>query len=298
MKNIGIIGCGTIAKYIYQSILNSKNYQIKAVCDLSPKKTEIYAKRDVEVFKNYKTMLSNVECDIVILLVHHLNRKSILEYLLKNNYLVLCEKPLIWKDKQVAELQNISKATNNYPVTMYHRSWNFNVKNAVSYCMNNEIEKIEIYYLEDIKLHTSEVSNIYLSDDNGGGCVNDNFPNSIHFLLSQSSIKFLNADGKIDKNYNSTIKATVDLMWRNIPVTVYLDWRSEVDMKCIKVYDRAGAKTFDMQEGFMPGKDSLYHEYFNILNNLDRYNRLDEFKNSVKIGELMQKINRKIRLNQ
>lgn len=291
MKNIVIIGCGKITEYIYKGLKSSETYNVQAVCDIEKNNAQKYINDGVKFFQDYKEMLTNCSIDYVLLLTHHYNRMPILDYLLKNKYNVICEKPIVCSRNEFKYLKNICDLYKNYPIIMYHRSYNKKIKYLYDVLNNKSVKEIEINYLENIIHHTNNYSNTILPDKNGGGCVCDNFPNCIHYLLKKGKVSFVESSRSVIKEHDYTSSAKIKLLFDDkILCRVNLDWHSKIDLKSIVVKTNDEIINIDLQEGYEVGKDSLYDEYSTFFKELNNYNKQQEFEIAEKIMELEENI--------
>lgn len=258
-KRVAIIGFGLLAQYIYPAIQKSKDFRCVAIVDKVKTKQEISRTVDVTgvpIYASYNEMEKHIEIDIIVLLTHHIRREKYLEELLENNLTIICEKPLCWTSKQKEMLK---KYITNFPMVIYHRSYSSAINEFLNYINTRRVQQIDIYYLEEISKHTSFKSNYIASDADGGGCVVDNLPNCIHFLLKYGKLEFISASGNKNKTFDYTTDAIIVCLWNNITCKIHLDWHSLIDEKSIVLTTDDGIVKLDWQNGM--GKDSLYKEY-------------------------------------
>lgn len=285
-----IIGLGMISKYIIPAI--EKYHELIAVCDIDDKKRS----ENHLFFTNYEEMLRLKDIDAVVICTSTQSRDHILLDVLKYNIpYVIVEKPLVvHKDT----LTNINTSILNKIITLYHRTYNFNTTKAISKIktVQASIDKIQIYYHENITLHTEDKNILMLPDNLGGGCINDNLPNCLDVLyciyseVVFQSIKFC----KRNEN-NATEEALIEFLCDGIPCIISLSWISCKEEKYISLDINGKTEYFNMLQGFLPTKASLYHEYdtfFKTIENLDYENNLMNSKRNVELtNEIISAIN-------
>jgi len=93
---IGIIGCGLIGKKRALALEEFEDDTLVACCDTDKNKIgEKFSKEfKCDFYNNYKTLIDDSDCDIIIVAVINKYAKDIVLYALKNNKHVLIEKPM------------------------------------------------------------------------------------------------------------------------------------------------------------------------------------------------------------
>ena len=109
--NIAIIGCGRVANHHIRAIKKFGKYSITGVCDLNISKANYYGKKyNIPIFSDYRHMLKNINCDVVVIItpsgMHFEHSYEILDKFKKN---VAIEKPISLKIEHVKKLFKKSK---------------------------------------------------------------------------------------------------------------------------------------------------------------------------------------------
>lgn len=271
MKKIVVIGLGDVSKYVIKGIEKSNSFEIVAICDNNPKRIEEFLDLGVDKFLDYKEMIKEKEFDYVVLLVHHFNRLHILNELISKKIKVICEKPIACSLKELELLLYYCNLYNNFPIIMYHRSYNSMIEKFFKMFDENNVKMIDINYLEDISIHSSTDDYKHLSDACGGGCVQDNFPNCVHYLLSHGNLSLI--DYKTTKSLNNIYSesAKVKMLFNGIPCNINLDWNSEIDDKSIIVYCDKKIVELNLQSNYKKPKESLIDEYCNFFKTFENF---------------------------
>lgn len=282
--NIAIVGCGTIFKYVYHGIKKNPNYKLVALCDQEINRIKKF-RGSYDIYTSYTAMAKNLAHDtLIVILVSHTIRANILNYFLKEKFKVICEKPLFWKKEQCTQIL--------WPYVLYHRAFNEKIPLIAKFinAQKSYIKSINMIYYEDISKQTTGTEYRDISDLDGGGCINDNLPNCMSVLdrIFDSPIVFKSVT-KEAKN-GITTKANVNLLINNINCDVKLSWQSQVDEKSIIIKTNKGHYLFDLQSGYLFGKDSLYKEYENCFNYFS-FSDNSSKRTSYRILKVLDKIN-------
>ena len=109
--NISIIGCGRVANHHIRAINKFGKYSITGICDLDISKANFYGKKyKIPAFSNYRQMLEEINCDVVVIItpsgMHYEHSYEILDNYKKN---VVIEKPIALKIDHVSKLFKIAK---------------------------------------------------------------------------------------------------------------------------------------------------------------------------------------------
>lgn len=288
MKKIVIIGLGDVSYYVIAAIMRLSNYQIVGICDKDAEKVKKISIPGVSSYYDYKDMINSQCFDYVVLLVHHSNRMNILLELLESGYKVICEKPLACSPYELEMIIETCDKNNNYPIVMYHRSYNKNIDALYDLLNTGCVNSLKIYYLEDISIQSSNERYKYLDDIHGGGCVQDNFPNCIHYLINYGNVTLQNSN-KIITNYCTS--ADIHLLLNGeIECTIFLDWHSNVDEKSIVAYTDKGIVKYDLQCGYDIPKKSLIDEYVFFFNHFEEYDKKKLSEIDIRIVKLIDEI--------
>lgn len=290
IKNVALVGCGMIAKYVLSGIEASDVFRCVAICDQIPQKMNNPIFDRYKKYTEYHEMLSIEEVHAVILLVHHKDREGVLLNTLKNGYDVICEKPLFstYQKNKIIILDKFFSEV-GVPFIMYHRSYSAALPMVINKLKLGTVNTLRIIYHEEITKHTTNEAIVSIGDVDGGGCIFDNFPNCIHGLLDCFALEYRSANIYTKNRKGYTYKANIDLYIAeiNCRVIVDLDWHSSVDRKVFELTEGTGTHTIDMQQGFFPPKDSLYSEYQRMFKNYTHWMNKEAYAKSLRVAELI-----------
>ena len=92
---VGIVGCGNIFPMHAQSLVNTPNVELTAVCDIKPLRARrAAAKYNCRPYFDYKEMLKKEKLQAIHILTPHYLHPSMAIQALNNKVNVLCEKPI------------------------------------------------------------------------------------------------------------------------------------------------------------------------------------------------------------
>ena len=92
---VGIVGCGNIFLMHAQSLINTPDVELVAVCDIRPFRAQRAAKRyNCHDYLDYKQMLEKEDLDVVHILTPHYLHPSMAIQALNKKINVLTEKPI------------------------------------------------------------------------------------------------------------------------------------------------------------------------------------------------------------
>lgn len=293
MKRIVIIGLGDVSIYVIKGILKTGKYEIVGVCDTNAEKLHKLGMLFTnKVFADYRTMLRKTAFDYIVLLVHQANRLELLLELIQKGYRIFCEKPLVCSAEQFHLLTKVCQKNDNYPIVIYHRSFSNRMPEIYDLLEKTSVIKIEIFYLEDIKLQSSNDCYEFLTDYMGGGCIQDNFPNCIDFILRYSDVEITQVTKEKSHSglYYEKAQISLRLKKSNVECTVFLNWNSPTDNKSVKIYGLDWVYSIDFQSGYDIPKESLIDEYQNFFAQTEWPNAKSSFIKEKKITEMIEDI--------
>lgn len=92
---VGIVGCGNIFPMHAQSLINTADIEIAAVCDIQPVRARNAAKKyNCRYYRDYKQMLEREKFDVIHILTPHYLHPLMAIQALKKKINVLTEKPI------------------------------------------------------------------------------------------------------------------------------------------------------------------------------------------------------------
>jgi predicted dehydrogenase len=155
-----IIGFGNIAynddesnykKWVvtthYKNILNSKSFYLSAICDKKIIKNS-KIKKEIKVYKNYKSILCNEKADLVIISTpDNMHYKILAEAAKYSPKMVFCEKPLCQNFNQVKKITNLYKKKKILLQVNYSRRFIPEFKKIKEDLKNNILGNIQIFQI-------------------------------------------------------------------------------------------------------------------------------------------------------
>ena len=147
--NISIIGCGRVANHHIRAINKFRKYSITGICDLDISKANFYGKKyKIPTFSNYRQMLEEINCDVVVIItpsgMHYEHSYEILDNYKKN---VVIEKPIALKIDHVSKLFKIAKKNNLRIFPIFQNRYNKAVRMIQSSLKKKLLGKINIISL-------------------------------------------------------------------------------------------------------------------------------------------------------
>ena len=113
MKKVLIIGCGAIFNRHLESIKNSKEFKLVAICDIDKNlAADIGKNLNVKHYSDYKEPIALKEVNFVVVASPNSFHYEQAIYALKNGCDVLIEKPVCFESKDVLEISDIAKKNN------------------------------------------------------------------------------------------------------------------------------------------------------------------------------------------
>lgn len=107
--NVGIVGCGSIFKRHVDSIINSKKYNLVAICDIQEELVVNIAKKySVKPYTSLEKMIENEDINFVSINTPNSTHYSQSIYCLNNKCDVLVEKPVAFSTKEILEIKKVA----------------------------------------------------------------------------------------------------------------------------------------------------------------------------------------------
>nr|WP_144923642.1 Gfo/Idh/MocA family oxidoreductase [Paenibacillus bovis] len=109
--NIGVIGCGSIAKYRHlPEYKHNDQVVIAAVCDINEDRVnEVAEQYGVKAYTNYEELLANPDIDVVSVCTPNYLHAPISIAALQSGKHVLCEKPMATSREEAVQMINAAK---------------------------------------------------------------------------------------------------------------------------------------------------------------------------------------------
>lgn len=108
--NIGVVGCGRIAKRLVAETSKVDAARVSALYDIVPTAAEALAKDKSLVCASFEELVERV--DAVYIATPHLAHYDQAKYALEHHRHVLCETPMVLREEQAEELYRIAQANN------------------------------------------------------------------------------------------------------------------------------------------------------------------------------------------
>ncbi len=152
---MAIVGAGTWGEN-HAKIYNSHPFaQVVAVCDQNEDKAKAVASRQgiPQVYKDYKLMLNEVDCDAVAIVTPDFAHKDIAVFAANAGKHILCEKPLATKKEDVFEMLEAFEKNGTRAMVDLHNRWNPPFNTAYQSIKSGELGEVYSGYfrLNDIK---------------------------------------------------------------------------------------------------------------------------------------------------
>ena len=207
MLKWGLIGLGNMANHFAMSISEVDNSELIAISSSSKKKLDKFGQNfSIKInnrFNNYLDIL-NSNVDAVYISTLNNNHAALIEFLIKNNKKVLCEKPFVINYQEAENLNQLIKSKdNNFFEAIAYRS-HPQTEEIISLINNGtigDIYKIESTFGFQIK-KINPKSRLF-NKDVGGGAILDIgcYPVSFAFLFcgKNDEIKINKVNGNICK---------------------------------------------------------------------------------------------------
>ncbi|WP_084723181.1 Gfo/Idh/MocA family protein [Streptomonospora alba] len=268
---IGVIGLGFISRFYVAALKRLPSLELAAVCDRDPEALTPLRGR-VPCYLDHRDLLSDAGLDAVVVSAPNHLHATLCRDALAAGVPVCVEKPLATLPFDGAALQAEARLRGVTLFTAFHRRYNRSVRALVDRLPRGApVAAVRVRYLERIEDHIGRDS-WYLDPDRcGGGCVADNGPNAFdlaRMLLGELSVTEAHiardAEG-IDR------RAWVRLRSRpRATAAVELDWSYGGELKDVWVRLADGrTDSADMLGGYSEFKESLWHEYAEVLRDFE-----------------------------
>jgi len=182
--NLGIIGKNFGYHVIYKSFLKNKKYNIRGFSFKSKKIEKIKIPKKIKIYPSWKKLILDKKIDAVAIAVPPILHRKIIEFALKNNKHIFCEKPLACSYKEAQLLCNLVKRKKK----IFHMvNYEFANIGAFLYFKQKVINDIKINEINlDWLINLKKRSNISWKENplKGGGILFNYICHSIYYLES------------------------------------------------------------------------------------------------------------------
>ncbi|MFC3453801.1 Gfo/Idh/MocA family protein [Amycolatopsis speibonae] len=265
MIRVGVVGLGVISRFYLDAIEHSREFALAAVCDLDPAALSGVA---APGYRDHRAMLADGGLDAVIVTTPNDIHARVSRDVLDAGLPVCVEKPLATKHVDGETLVELAAARGVALFTAFHRRYNRNVRELYDKLVEAApITSMTVRYWEKIEEHAG--ADIWYLDAArcGGGCVADNGPNAldlVHLFVGPVALR----DVRITRDTDGVDRrATLELD----RATVDLDWSFPGEVKDIEVCLGDGSfLRADLLAGYPKFKESLWHEYAELLRDFAR----------------------------
>ena len=138
--NIGIIGKNFGYKVIYKSFIKNKKYKVVGFSFKSKNKDRLKLPKKIKIYNNWKNLILNKKIHAVVIATPPFYHKKIIQFALKNNKHIFCEKPLACTNKEALSLCNLTRKKRISHMVNYE----FSEIEAFSFFKNKILKKIKI----------------------------------------------------------------------------------------------------------------------------------------------------------
>ena len=180
--NLGIIGKNFGYHVIYKSFLKNKKYKIKGFSFKSKKIKKIKILEDVNIYSSWKKLVLNKKINAVVVAAPPVLHKSIIEFAIKNNKHIFCEKPFTCSYKEANFICNLIKRRKNISHMV---NYEFAEIDAFHYFKNKIIENIKInkiYLNWFININKRSTAIWKENHSKGGGIIFNYVCHAIYYL--------------------------------------------------------------------------------------------------------------------
>lgn len=144
MKNIGVIGCGSIAKSHLKALLGSKDFRLYALCDVNEERLREFAEKykPEHTYTDYQKMLDNPEIDAVsVCTIADMHFPIVIEAAAKGKH-VLCEKPIAdTLEKGYQMVDAMEKSGKTFAINLIYRQ-SHNIEKVQTWIKTGKIGKL------------------------------------------------------------------------------------------------------------------------------------------------------------
>ena len=180
----GIVGCGNIFLMHAQSLINTPDVELVAVCDIVPYRARRAAKRyNCHCYLDYKKMLEKEELDVVHILTPHYLHPPMANQALSKKVNVLTEKPICINPHDGQKMIKITRQNKVKLGVISQNRYNPGSQLVKKYLKNGRLGKVKAaklivsYHKPDSYYRRSDWKG--RSDLEGGGVLIDQ---AIHFI--------------------------------------------------------------------------------------------------------------------
>jgi len=207
--NIGIIGKNFGYNVLYKSFLKSKKYRVKAFSFKSTIKNNLLIPKNIEIYKDWKKLILKKNINAIAIASPPTNHKKIIEFAIKNNKHIFCEKPFATSIRKANYLCNLAKKNKklshmvNYEFSEI-KAFNFLKKKILKI---NKINKIDLNWF--INIPSRSKLNWKSNHLKGGGMMFNYVCHSIYYLeslfgkISSLKVKISNKNSNLKTLYGN-----------------------------------------------------------------------------------------------
>ncbi|MBQ3220540.1 MAG: Gfo/Idh/MocA family oxidoreductase [Clostridia bacterium] len=273
MKNIGIVGLGTISKYYKKGLEESKRFRLCAVCDLSK---DVPARKVYEAYPFYTDilqMLKSESLDFVVVATPPATHFEVAKTAILQGVGVILEKPAVPNMQAYETLVALAKERGVPLRVMFH--WQYAVE--VEYIRRNFDWKKLTEIKVEIRDNYAESGVIRKEKRALDGAWLDSGVNALSMLarwLPMQSVRLVSASCEKCPESGLPKQSEVNLTADGVRVQITVDWRESSDEKFSKlVYEgkevfvdhkrervKTDGETVECAQ--MPRLESHYYNYF------------------------------------
>lgn len=231
MKNVGIIGLGTITQYYLEGLNDSTYLNLIAVCDTlkNPVSKEIF--KDYPFYLDYKEMIEKENLDYIIISTPPKSHFEIAKYALEHNVNVMVEKPATSNLEDLVYLMDLAQSKNLIFEVMYHWQNGSEVIKFNELYDKTKITKIctqvlDPYSSDGIQIDDMKVKLLGTWIDSGV-----NILSMIKMWLPFNELKIVKLTTTKCKKTQLPISIDIQLIIDGIDVNINIDWTKHQNKK-------------------------------------------------------------------
>lgn len=186
--NYCVVGLGSISNRIIKGIQESSNSKLYAVCSSNKEKAiKVQARyKDINLYSDISKLPNDKNIDIVYIATPNFVHFEQIEFLLKNNMNVICEKPMCINEKNVKILFELAKMNKCFLMEAQKTVFSPLLKEVLAYIKKfgvDRICRINANY-NDLNFYSSKPKTHWVFDKEVGGANLDLAGYPISFILA------------------------------------------------------------------------------------------------------------------
>ena len=202
--NLGIIGKNFGYYVIYKSFIKNKKIKIRGFSFKSKNTDKIKIPKNIKIYSSWKELILDKEINAIVISTPPTLHKNIIEFAVKNNKHIFCEKPFTCSYKQANSICNLIKRRKNISHMVNYEFYEIEAFNYFKKKILKNIKINEIYLNWFININKRSNSNWKENHSQGGGIIFNYVCHALYYLESlfgkiisvQTNISIKNKDKK------------------------------------------------------------------------------------------------------